>query len=138
MASFPGVDGESGSVLLAIRDVDLSAYQPLQVSTDPILRETDVEVLTYKFGSGIALEGEGSVMQLKLPLRMRECVSVPHVGLSGEGLWQHTCGPPNSVASGSLLFDKKEKTLIGFYTQQEALTGFLAMGCRLRMSSPKH
>ena len=27
---------------------------------------------------------------------------------------------PNSVASGSLLFDKKEKTLIGFYTQQEA------------------
>ena len=42
VASFPGVDGESGSVLLAIRNVDLSAYQPLQVSTDPILRETDV------------------------------------------------------------------------------------------------
>ena len=118
VASFPGVDGESDSVLLAIRDVDLSAYQPLRVSTDPILRETEVEVLTYKFGSGVALERQDGD-QLNLPLRMRECVSVPHVGLGAKGLWQHTCGPANSVASGSLLFDKEKGTLIGFYTQQE-------------------
>ena len=58
VASFPGVDSESGSVLLAIRDVDLSDYEPLQFSADVPLTETDVEVLTYKFGSGIALEGE--------------------------------------------------------------------------------
>ena len=50
---------------------------------------------------------------------MRECLSVPHVGLGAKGLWQHTCGSPNSVASGSLLFDKEKRTLIGFYTQQE-------------------
>ena len=119
VASFPGVDGESGSVLLAIRNVDLSAYQPLLVSTDPILRETEVEVLTYKFGSGIALEGEEKRNALNFPLQVRACVSVPHAGLGAKGLWQHTCGPANSVASGSLLFDKEKGTLIGFYTQQE-------------------
>ena len=130
VASFPGVDGESGSVLLAIRDVDLSDYEPLQFSADVPLTETDVEVLTYKFGSGVALEGEEQRNALNLPLRMRECVSVPHVELGAKGLWQHTCGPPNSVASGSLLFDKKEGTLIGFYTQQEA-DGILGDGLPL-------
>ena len=119
IASFPGADGETGSVLLAIRDVDLSAYEPLLVSTDPILTETDVELLTYKFGSGIALKGNDKDNALNLPLQVRACVSVPHVGLGAKGLWQHTCGPPNSVASGALLFDEKDGILIGFYTEQE-------------------
>ena len=119
VASFPGVDDESGNVLLSIRDVDLSDYQPLQVSVDIPLTETDVELLTYKFGSGVVLEREEKRNALNLPLRVRACVSVPHVGLGAKGLWQHTCGPPNSVASGALLFDEKDGILIGFYTEQE-------------------
>ena len=133
VASFPGADGETGNVLLSIRDVDLSAYEPLLVSTDPILTETDVEVLTYKFGSGIQLKGRDKDNALNLPLRVRSCVSVPHVGLGAKGLWQHTCGPPNSIASGSLLFDKERGTLIGFYTEQ-AIEGILGDGLPLANS----
>ena len=129
VASFPSADGKTESVLLSIKDIDFSGYLPLPLSADPILTETDVEVLTYKFGSGVVLEKEDAD-QLHLPLRMRECLSVPHVELGAKGLWQHTCGPPNSVASGSLLFDKKEGTLIGFYTQQEA-DGILGDGLPL-------
>ena len=129
VASFPSADGKTESVLLSIKDIDFSGYLPLPLSADPILTETDVEVLTYKFGSGVVLEKEDAD-QLHLPLRMRECLSVPHVELGAKGLWQHTCGLPNSVASGSLLFDKKEGTLIGFYTQQEA-DGILGDGLPL-------
>ena len=120
IASFPGADGETGSVLLAIRDVDLSAYEPLLVSTDPILTETDVELLTYKFGSGIALKGNDKDNALNLPLQVRACVSVPHVGLGAKGLWQHTCGPANSVSDGSILFHEKTGTILGFYRSQES------------------
>ena len=133
VASFPGVDGETGNVLLSIRDVDLSDYQPLQVSVDIPLTETDVELLTYKFGSGVVLEREEKRNALNLPLRMRACVSVPHVGLGAKGLWQHTCGPPNSIASGSLLFDKERGTLIGFSTEQ-AIEGILGDGLPLANS----
>ena len=119
VASFPGVDGEMGSVLLAVRDVDLTAYQPLELATFSHLTETDIEVLTYKFGSGILLEGKAKDKALNLPLQVRPCISAPHVGLGAKGLWQHTCGPSNSVASGSLLFDKEKRTLIGFYREQD-------------------
>ena len=117
VASFPGVDGETGSVLLAVRDVDLSAYQPLELATFSHLTETDIEVLTYKFGSGILLEGKAKDKALNLPLQVRPCISAPHVGLGAKDLWQHTCAPSKGVASGSLLFDKEKRTLIGFREQ---------------------
>ena len=69
------------------------------------MRETDVELLTYKFGSGILLEGGDDA--LALPLRVRRCVSVPHAGLGAVDLYQHTCGPANSVSEGSILLDEK-------------------------------
>ena len=118
LASFPGGNGETGSVLLAIRDVDFSAYAPLALSLYSNLRETDVELLTYKFGSGIVLDEEGEA--LALPLRVRGCVSVPHAGLGALDLWQHTCGPANSVSDGSILFHEKTGTILGFYRSQES------------------
>ena len=42
------------------------------------------EVLTYKFGSGIALEGEEKRNALNFPLQVRACVSVPHAGLGAK------------------------------------------------------
>ena len=118
VASFTGSNGETGSVLLAIRDVDFSAYAPLALSLYSNLRETDVELLTYKFGSGIVLDEEGEA--LALPLRVRGCVSVPHAGLGALDLWQHTCGPANSVSDGSILFHEKTGTILGFYRSQES------------------
>ena len=118
VASFTGSNGEMGSVLLAIRDVDFSAYAPLALSLYSNLRETDVELLTYKFGSGIVLDEEGEA--LALPLRVRRCVSVPHAGLGAVDLYQHTCGPANSVSDGSILFHEKTGTILGFYRSQES------------------
>ena len=120
LASFPGGNGETGSVLLAIRDVDFSGYAPLALSLYPNLRETDVELLTYKFGSGIMLKGADQGEALALPLRVRRCVSVPHAGLGALDLWQHTCGPANSVSDGSILFHEKTGTILGFYRSQES------------------
>ena len=76
-----------------------------------------MELLTYKFGSGIVLEEEGDA--LALPLRVRRCVSVPHAGLGAIDLYQHTCGPANSVSEGSVLFDEENGTILGFYRSQE-------------------
>ena len=118
VASFRGGNGETGSVLLAIRDMDFSGYAPLALSLYPNLRETDVELLTYKFGSGIVLDEEGEA--LALPLRVRGCVSVPHAGLGAVDLYQHTCGPANSVSDGSILFHEKTGTILGFYRSQES------------------
>ena len=119
LGSFPGRNGKTGNVLLSVRGVDLSAYEPLGLAVYPTLIETEVELLTYKFGEGIMLEGRDVDKALHLPLRSRACVSIPHEELAGMDLGQHTCGPPNSVAVGSLLFDKANQTLIGFYKLQE-------------------
>ena len=118
LASFAGGNEKTGSVLLAIRDVDFSGYAPLALSLYPNLRETDVELLTYKFGSGIMLKGADQGEALALPLRVRRCVSVPHAGLGALDLWQHTCGPANSVSDGSILFHEKTGTILGFYRSQ--------------------
>ena len=118
LASFAGGNEKTGSVLLAIRDVDFSGYAPLALSLYPNLRETDVELLTYKFGSGIMLKGADQGEALALPLRVRRCVSVPHAGLGAIDLWQHTCGPANSVSDGSILFHEKTGTILGFYRSQ--------------------
>ena len=121
VASFPSADGETESLLLSIRDVDFSDYEPLQFASVPPLTEMDVELLTYKLGSGVLLDGVSEDEALALPLRMRECVSVPHGGLEAVNLYQHTCGPANSVSEGSLLFDKEKGRLIGFYRTQDRL-----------------
>ena len=118
LGSFPGRNGKTGNVLLSVRGVDLSAYEPLGLAVYPTLVETEVELLTYKFGEGIMLEGRDVDKALHLALRSRGCVSVPNMELAGMDLGQHTCGPPNSVAVGSLLFDKANQTLIGFYRLQ--------------------
>ena len=120
LGSFPGRNGKTGNVLLSVRGVDLSAYEPLGLAVYPTQTETEVELLTYKFGAGILLERLREVDKaLNLPLRSRGCVSIPNVELAGMDLGQHTCGPPNSVAVGSLLFDKANQTLIGFYRLQD-------------------
>ena len=119
LGSFPGRNGKTGNVLLSVRGVDLSAYEPLGLAVYPTLIETEVELLTYKFGAGILLEGRDVDKALNLALRSRSCVSVPNMELVGMDLGQHTCGPPNSVAVGSLLFDKANQTLIGFYRLQD-------------------
>ncbi len=119
VASFAGTNGQTGSVLLAIRDVDFSGYAPLALSSYSNLRETDVELLTYKFGLDIMLKGEDRDNALNLPLRVRRCVSVPHAGLGAVDLYQHTCGPANSVSEGSVLLDEKNGTILGFYRSQE-------------------
>ena len=118
LGSFPGRNGKTGNVLLSVRGVDLSAYEPLGLAVYPTLIETEIELLTYKFGAGIMLEGRDVDRALHLPLRSRSCVSVPNMELAGMDLGQHTCGPANSVAAGSLLFDKANQTLIGFYRVQ--------------------
>ena len=119
VASFASGNGETGSVLLAIRDMDFSGYAPLELSSYSNLREIDVELLTYKFGLDIMLKGADQGEALNLPLRVRGGVSVPHAGLGALDLWQHTCGPANSVASGSLLFDEEQGRILGFYRSQE-------------------
>ena len=119
VASFAGTNGQTGSVLLAIRDVDFSGYAPLALSSYSNLKETDVELLTYKFGLDIMLKGEDRDNALNLPLRVRRCVSVPHAGLGAVDLYQHTCGPANSVSEGSVLLDEKNGTILGFYRSQE-------------------
>ena len=119
LGSFPGRNGKTGNVLLSVRGVDLSAYEPLGLAVYPTLVETEIELLTYKFGAGIMLEGRDVDKALNLALRSRGCVSIPNVELAGMDLGQHTCGPPNSVAVGSLLFDKANQTLIGFYRTQD-------------------
>ena len=118
VASFAGRNGKTGSTLLSVRGVDLSAYELLGLAVYPTLTETEVEVLTYKFGAGIWLGGGDADKALNLPLQSRACTSIPHVQLAGMDVGQHTCGPPNSVAVGSLLFDKENQTLIGFYRLQ--------------------
>ena len=119
LGSFLGRNGKTGNVLLSVRGVDLSAYEPLGLAVYPTLIETEIELLTYKFGAGIMLEGRDVDKALNLALRSRSCVSVPNMELVGMDLGQHTCGPANSVAVGSLLFDKANQTLIGFYRTQE-------------------
>ena len=119
LGSFPGRNGKTGNVLLSVRGVDLSEYEPLGLAVYPTLIETEIELLTYKFGEGIMLEGRDVDKALNLALRSRSCVSVPNMELVGMDLGQHTCGPANSVAVGSLLFDKANHTLIGFYRLQE-------------------
>ena len=119
VGSFPGRNGETGSALLSVRGVDLSEYEPLQLAVYPTVTETEVELLTYKFGAGIMLEGRDVDKALNLPLRSRACASIPHVELAGMDMGQHTCGPADSVAVGSLLFDKANQTLIGFYRLQD-------------------
>ena len=119
LGSFPSRNGKTGNVLLSVRGVDLSAYELLGLAAYPTLIETEIELLTYKFGAGIMLEGRDVDKALNLALRSRGCVSIPNVELAGMDLGQHTCGPPNSVAVGSLLFDKANQTLIGFYRLQE-------------------
>ena len=120
VAAFASGNGETGSVLLAIRDMDFSGYAPLELSSYSNLREIDVELLTYKFGLDIMLKGADQGEALALPLRVRGCVSVPHAGLGALGLWQHTCGPANSVSEGSVLFDEENGTILGFYRSQDS------------------
>ena len=136
LGSFPGRNGKTGNVLLSVRGVDLSAYEPLGLAVYPTVTETEVELLTYKFGAGIMLEGRDVDKALNLALRSRGCVSIPHEELAGMDLGQHTCGPPNSVAVGSLLFDKANQTLIGFYRTQEG-TSILGDGLLLADSVPE-
>ena len=136
LRSFPGRNGKTGSVLLSVRGADLSGYEPLGLAVYPTLIETEVELLTYKFGEGILLEGRDVDKALNLALRSRSCVSIPNVELAGMDLGQHTCGPPNSVAVGSLLFDKANQTLIGFYRTQEG-TSILGDGLPLADSVPE-
>ena len=119
VAAFASSNGETGSVLLAIRDMDFSGYAPLELSSYSNLREIDVELLTYKFGLDIMLKGADQGEALNLPLRVRGCVSVPHAGLGALDLWQHTCGPANSVSEGSVLFDEENGTILGFYRSQD-------------------
>ena len=119
VAAFASSNGETGSVLLAIRDMDFSGYAPLELSSYSNLREIDVELLTYKFGLDIMLKGADQGEALALPLRVRGCVSVPHAGLGALDLWQHTCGPANSVSEGSVLFDEENGTILGFYRGQD-------------------
>ena len=119
LGSFLGRNGETGNVLLSVRGVDLSEYEPLGLAVYPTQTETEIELLTYKFGEGILLEGRDADKASNLPLRSRACDSVPNMELAGMDLGQHTCGPANSVAIGSLLFDKVNQTLIGFYRTQE-------------------
>ena len=119
VAAFASGNGETGSVLLAIRDMDFSGYAPLELSSYSNLREIDVELLTYKFGLDIMLKGADQGEALNLPLRVRGCVSVPHAGLGALDLWQHTCGPANSVSEGSVLFDEENGTILGFYRSQD-------------------
>ena len=130
LGSFPGRNGKTGNVLLSVRGVDLSEYEPLGLAVYPTQTETEVELLTYKFGAGTMLEGRDVDKALNLALRSRGCVSIPNVELAGMDLGQHTCGPPNSVAVGSLLFDKANQTLIGFYRLQEG-TSILGDGLPL-------
>ena len=136
LGSFPGRNGETGSALLSVRGVDLSAYEPLGLAVYPTLIETEVELLTYKFGEGIMLEGRDVDKALNLALRSRSCVSIPNMELAGMDLGQHSCGPANSVAVGSLLFDKANQTLIGFYRTQEG-TSILGDGLPLADGVPE-
>ena len=119
MAAFPGANGETGVVLLAIRDISFADYPPLHLAAYPALTDREVELLTYKSDAGIVLEGKDPEKRFSLPLQWRGCASVPQVGLADLDLGQHTCGPVNSVSEGSLLFDKEKGTLIGFYREQD-------------------
>ena len=119
LGSFLGRNGKTGNALLSVRGVDLSEYEPLGLAVYPTQTETEIELLTYKFGEGTMLEGRDADKASNLPLRSRSCVSVPNMELAGMDLGQHSCGPANSVAVGSLLFDKANQTLIGFYRAQE-------------------
>ena len=119
VAAFPGANGETGVVLLAIRDISFVDYPPLQLAAYPALTDGEVELLTYKSDAGIVLEGKDPEKRFSLPLQVRGCASVSQVGLADLDLGQHTCGPVNSVSEGSLLFDKEKGTLIGFYREQD-------------------
>ena len=120
LASFGGRNEETGNVLVSVRGADLSGYEPLELGVYPSSTETEVELLTYKFGGDIMLDRQYVPKALGLPLRSRSCVSVPDMELAGMDLGQHTCGPANSVAVGSLLFDKANQMLIGFYRAQSS------------------
>ena len=119
VASFAGTNGQTGSVLLAIRDVDFSAYAPLALSSYPNLRETDVELLTYKFGLDIMLKGEDRDNALNLPLRVRRCVSVPHAGLGAliSGSTRVVLRTASRKAPFCLM--KRTERILGFYRSQE-------------------
>ena len=119
VAAFPGANGETGVVLLAIRDISFVDYPPLHLAAYPALTDREVELLTYKSDAGIVLEGKDPEKRFSLPLQVRGCASVSQVGLADLDLGQHTCGPVNSVSEGSLLFDKEKGTLIGFYREQD-------------------
>ena len=130
VAAFPGANGETGVVLLAIRDISFADYPPLQLAAYPALTDREVELLTYKSDAGIVLKGRDPEKRFSLPLQVRGCASVPQVGLADLDLGQHTCGPVNSVSEGSLLFDKEKGTLIGFYRDQ-AIENILGDGLPL-------
>ena len=112
--SFPRTDGETGSLLLSIKGIDMSDYKPLQLSEFPVQTETTLELLSYKMDDAELTVSERK-NALSLPLQVRSCESLPHTDLEAKQLRQHLCGTFNNVSDGSLFFDKSDGSLIGFY-----------------------
>ena len=112
--SFPRTDGETGSLLLSVKGIDMSDYKPLQLGEFPVQTETTLELLSYKMDDA-ALTVSERKNALSLPLQVRTCNSLPHADLEAQHLRQHLCGTFNNVSDGSLFFDKSDGSLIGFY-----------------------
>ena len=58
VAAFPGANGETGVVLLAIRDISFVDYPPLHLAAYPALTDREVELLTYKSDAGLCWKGK--------------------------------------------------------------------------------
>ncbi len=114
LGSFPRTDGETGSLLLSIKGIDMSDYKPLQLAEFPVQTETTLELLSYKMDAAELTVSERKDA-LRLPLQVRSCDSLPHADLEAQQLRQHLCGTFNNVSDGSLFFDKSDGSLIGFY-----------------------
>ena len=91
----------TGSVVLAIRDVDFDNYKPLELAKYPHAK-TDLVILSYK--------DRGPLKQLEF----RDCYSITDLGLQRAGLGKHTCIENLFNAEGGVIFDQNEHNLIGF------------------------
>ena len=62
LGSFPRADGETGSLLLAIKSVDMSDYKPIQLTEFPVQTETTLELLSYKmYDVELPVESDGKL-----------------------------------------------------------------------------
>ena len=101
------LDNVLSMVVIAVSGADLgNEYEPLLIGSYPFREETALGLVSYyrQTHSPILYEVEGAAD--KIPLRVRECNSVPDANWGKAGIGLHSCDGAggDGIAHGALLF----------------------------------